>query len=228
MEIAILGTGTVGRTLAPAFAAAGHAVMIGTRDVGALLARTEPDAMGTPPFPAWHAEHPDIAVGRFAEAGARGELWVNATIGSGSLEALTAAGADGAGADGRIVMDTSNALDFSKGFPPSLFVCNTDSLAEQLQRALPRIRLVKVWNTMTAGLMADPGGLAGGEHTIPICGNDADAKATVTQILVAFGWRDVLDLGDLTNARGMEAYLLMWLSMYTAAGTPVVNTKVVR
>jgi 8-hydroxy-5-deazaflavin:NADPH oxidoreductase len=226
MQIGVLGTGVVGRTLAAAFAEAGHDVMIGTRDVDALLARTEPDAMGGPPFSAWHAEHPGVALGTLATTGEHGAAWVNATLGSASLDALTAAG--GKAAEGRVVMDTSNALDLSKGFPPSLFVCNTDSLGEQLQRALPQIRLVKVWNTMTAGLMADPGALANGDHSIPICGDDTDAKALVTTLLIGFGWRDVVDLGDLTNARGMEAYLLMWLSMYGAAGTPMVNTKIVR
>jgi predicted dinucleotide-binding enzyme len=226
MKIGILGTGIVGRTLAAAFAGAGHDVMIGTRDVDALLARTEPDAMGSPPFSAWHAEHQDIAVRTCSETGEHGDVWVNATLGSGSLDALTAAG--GKSTDGRIVMDTSNPMDLSKGFPPSLFVSNTDSLGEQLQRALPGIRLVKVWNTMTAGLMTNPLALADGDHSVPICGDDPDAKANVTDLLRAFGWRDVVDLGDLTNARGMEAYLLLWLSMYGVAGTPMVNTKIVR
>lgn len=226
MRIGILGTGAVGRAIAAGFVGAGHDAMIGTRDVDDLLARTEPDGMGNPPFSTWHPANSRVAVGTFAETGAHGELLVNATLGTGSLEALSSAGA--ADGEGRIVIDVSNPLDFSHGFPPSLFVGNTDSLAEQLQRALPGIRLVKAWNTMTAALMTNPGSLAGGDHSIPICGDDAGAKATVTDLLREFGWNDVLDLGDLTNARAMEAYVTLWLSLFNAVGTPMVNIKVVR
>ncbi len=225
MKVGILGTGTVGRTLAEAFVREGHDVMIGTRDVEALTARAEPDQSRTPPFSAWHAEHENIAMGPYAEAGKFGDLLVNSTAGGGSVEALRAAGAKDL--DGRIVIDTSNALDFSAGFPPSLFVGNTDSLAETIQREFPRIRVVKAWNTMTAALMTNPGMLAGGDHTIPICGDDEDAKKEVTSLLEGFGWRDVLDLGDLTGARGMEAYVLFWLNTYTALQNPIFNTKVV-
>jgi hypothetical protein len=226
MRIAILGTGVVGRALADGFARAGHEVMIGTRDVAALMARTEPDAMGNPPFAAWHPGRVSIAVGTFAEAGRHGELLVNATLGTASIDVLTAAGASEAG--GTIVIDTSNPLDFSAGFPPSLYVGNTDSLGEQIQRAFPGIRVVKTWNTMTASLMTNPGALAGGDHTILLCGNDADAKGDVARLLEGFGWTDVLDLGDITNARAMEAYLTLWVRMFSALGTPMVNMKVVR
>lgn len=226
MRVGIFGTGGVGRAMAEGFAREGHDVMIGTRDVEALLSRTEPDAMGTPPFAVWRDEHPGVAVGSFAEAGTHGEIWVNSTLGVGSIDALRAAGAEGA--EGRTVIDTSNPLDFSRGFPPSLFVGNTDSLAEQIQRAFPAVHVVKAWNTMTAALMTNPTVLAGGDHSIPICGNDAGAKGEVTALLEGFGWRDVLDLGDLSNARAMEAYVMLWLAMFTALGTPMVNTKVVR
>jgi predicted dinucleotide-binding enzyme len=226
VRVGILGSGVVGRTVAEGFAGAGHEAMIGTRDVEALLSRTEPDAMGGPPFAAWASEHTDVAVGTFEEAGTHGEIWVNSTLGAGSIDALRAAGAEEA--QGRTVIDTSNPLDFSRGFPPSLFVGNTDSLAEQIQRAFPAVRIVKAWNTMTAALMTNPTVLAGGDHTIPICGNDAAAKREVTTLLEAFGWKDVLDLGELSNARAMEAYVTMWLAMFTALGTPLVNIKAVR
>ncbi len=226
MRVGILGTGTVGRALAEGFAATGHDVMIGTRDVEALLSRAEPDAMGTPPFAAWRGEHPGVAVGTFAETGAHGEIWVNSTLGMRSIDALRAAGAEGA--EGRTVIDTSNPLDFSRGFPPSLFVGNTDSLAEQIQRAFPSVHVVKAWNTVTAALMTKPTLVADGDHTIPICGNDDAAKGAVTALLEGFGWRDVLDLGDLSNARAMEAYLHLWIGLLTALGTSMFNTKVVR
>jgi 8-hydroxy-5-deazaflavin:NADPH oxidoreductase len=226
MQIGMLGTGVVGRTLAEGFAFTGHDVMIGTRDVEALMARSEPDDRGTPSFTTWHEDHEAIQVGTFARTGEHAQLLVNATAGNGSVDALSAAGAGDV--DGRIVIDASNPLDFSAGFPPSLFVGNTDSLAEQIQRAFPATRVVKAFNTMTAALMTAPTALADGDHTIPICGNDDDAKHDVTVLLRAFGWNDVFDIGDLTGARAMEAYVTLWVRMYSALGTPMVNTKIVR
>jgi predicted dinucleotide-binding enzyme len=226
MKVGILGTGTVGRGLAEGFVREGHDVLIGTRDVDALMARTETDRMGTRPFAEWLAEHPGVAVGVFSRVGEHAELLVNATLGSASVDVLRAAAL--ADTPGRILIDASNALDHSGGFPPSLFVVNTDSLAERIQREFPDARVVKAWNTMTASLMTNPGLLAGGDHSIPICGNDDDARRQVADLLRSFGWRDVVDLGDLTAARGMEAYVLFWLGLYGAAGSPVVNTKIVR
>jgi 8-hydroxy-5-deazaflavin:NADPH oxidoreductase len=226
MKVGILGTGGVGRALAEGFVREGHGVLVGTRDVDELMARSEPDRMGTPPFAQWLAEHPGVAVGTFSHVGEHAELLVNATLGSASVDVLREAGL--ADAPGRIVIDASNALDHSGGFPPSLFVVNTDSLAEQIQREFPDARVVKAWNTMTASLMTNPGLLAGGEHSIPICGNDDDARRQVADLLRSFGWRDVVDLGDLTAARGMEAYVLFWLGLYGAAGSPLVNVKIVR
>jgi predicted dinucleotide-binding enzyme len=226
MRVGILGSGSVGRALAEGCTRLGHEVTIGTRDVDALMARNEPDQMGTPPFSSWHAEHGDVGVGTFAEAGRGADLIVNATVGTACIDALGAAGVADAG--DVIVIDTSNPLDFSKGFPPSLFVCNTDSLGEQIQRAFPSARVVKAWNTMTSGLMVHPEAVAGGDHTIPICGNDDEAKARVVELLTSFGWRDVLDVGDIAGARGMEAYLLLWLRLLPVHGTSMVNAKVVR
>ena len=226
MRIGILGTGVVGRALANGFTEQGHDVMIGTRDVEALMAHSEPDQMGNPPFAAWHAERDAIAVGTFAESGKHGELLVNATLGTASIDVLGAAGAGDVAS--RIVIDSSNPLDFSAGFPPALFVGNTDSLGEQIQRAFPGVRVVKSWNTMTAALMTNPGALAAGDHTIPICGDDDAAKGEVSALLHTFGWRDVLDLGDLTNARAMEAYVTLWIRMFSALDTPMINIKVVR
>jgi len=225
MKVGILGTGGVGRALAEGFAATGHDVVIGTRDVAGLLARIEPDQMGRPPFSAWSSEHPEMRVASFGEAGAHGDLLVNATLGSGSIDALRAAGAGDI--DARIVIDASNALDFSGG-SASLFVGLNDSLAERIQRAFPAARVVKAWNTMTAALMTNPDLIAGGDHSIPICGDDEDARREVARLLEEFGWRDVVDLGDLTAARAMEAYVLLWLRLYSTFDTPMVNVKVMR
>jgi predicted dinucleotide-binding enzyme len=226
MRIAVLGTGTVGRTLASSLSGLGHSVVIGTRDPQATLGRTGPDAMGTPPFSEWHTANQQISVETFAEAAAGSELVVNATNGGGSLEALAAAGT--ANLAGKVLMDVSNALDFSRGMPPLLNPVNTDSLGEQIQRAFPQARVVKTLNTMNAGIMVDPGRLAGGDHSVFVSGDDADAKQTVTGILETLGHRDVIDLGDITTARGAEMMMPVWLRLYGVLGTLDFNFKIVR
>jgi predicted dinucleotide-binding enzyme len=227
MNIGMLGTGIVGQTLAARLAERGHAVTIGTRDPAETLARAQPDAMGNPPFAAWHGQHPEVALGTFAEAAGHGEIVVNASNGSATLEVLRAAGA--AALDGKSLVDISNPLDYSRGMPPPLFVSNTDSLAEQIQQAFPNVKVVKALNTTTARVMAYPRQLAEGDHTMFVCGNDAGAKAQVVDLLRdGFGWHDVLDLGDLTAARGMEMFLPLWLRLFGALQTPIFNVKVVR
>lgn len=227
MRIGILGTGMVGQTLAAKLDALGHDVMIGTRDPAATLARNEPHPFGFPPFSAWHGEHPRVQVKTFAEAAQHGEVVLNGTNGVGSLEALGLAG--GGNLAGKVLIDISNPLDFSQGMPPSLTVCNTDSTGEQIQRAFPDVKVVKALNTVTAFLMVDPGLVNGGDHTLFICGNDAGAKGQVRGWLSEwFGWRDILDLGDITNARGMEMYLPLWLRAWGALGTGMFNVKIVK
>ena len=226
MRIAVLGSGMVGRTLAARLDQLGNDVMLGTRDPGTTLARTEPDAMGNPGFATWASVHLDVTVTTFDEAAATAELVVNATSGVASLEVLEAAGAENLA--GKVLLDVANPLDFSHGFPPTLLVKDTDSLAEQIQRAFPAARVVKSLNTMTANVMVDPEQLAGGDHTVFVSGNDAEAKQTVTELLESFGHSDVIDLGDLSTARGAEMLLPVWLRLYGALGTPVFNFKVVR
>lgn len=226
MRIAVLGTGTVGRTLAGALSGLGHSVAIGTRDPQATFARSSPGAMGTPPFSEWHTANQQISVETFAEAAAGSELVVNATNGGRSLEALAAAGT--ANLAGKVLIDVSNALDFSRGMPPLLNPVNTDSLGEQIQRAFPQARVVKTLNTMNAGIMVDPGRLAGGDHSVFVSGDDADAKQTVTGILETLGHRDVIDLGDITTARGAEMMMPVWLRLYGVLGTLDFNFKIVR
>jgi predicted dinucleotide-binding enzyme len=226
VKIGILGTGVVGQTLVAKLAALGHDTMLGTRDVGAALARTEAGPMEPQPFPDWHEQHPEVRLGTFAEAAAHGELVVNATAGVASLDALRLAGA--ANLDGKVLVDVANPLDFSSGMPPSLTVANTDSLGEQIQRAFAGARVVKTLNTMTAALMVDPAQLAGGDHHVFVSSDDAEAKAQVTSLLTdGFGWRQVIDLGDITSARGAEQLVALWLRLFAALGTPMVNVKVV-
>lgn len=226
MNIAVLGTGMVGRALAGKLAETGHAVVMGTRDPAVSLANSASDRMGNPPLSAWLSAHPGVSLADFAGAAAQGELVINAARGAASLEVLAAAGA--ANLAGKILVDISNPLDFSRGMPPSLFVSNTDSLAEQIQRAHPQIRVVKALNTLTAALMVNPESLAGGDHSVFICGDDEAAKLTVTNLLRSFGWRDIFDLGDLRNARGLEMALPVWISLMGVLQTPMFNFKIVR
>jgi len=164
--------------------------------------------------------------GTFADAAAFGEIAFNCTSGMGTLPALESARAALAG---KLLLDVSNPLDFSKGMPPTLFVSNGDSLGEQIQRALPDAKVVKTLNTVNCELMVDAARVAGGEHDVFVCGNDAGAKGRVTEILRGwFGWKHVIDLGDLTASRATESYLHLWLKLYGALKTADFNVKVVR
>lgn len=219
MRIAVLGTGMVGRTLAVGLQHLGNDVVVGTRDPAATLLRDGTDGFGT-----WAAAHPEVVVASFAEAAAGADLVVNALFGEASTAGVRAAGI----AAGTVLLDVSNPLDASGGFPPSLFVSNTDSLAEQLQRDFPDLRVVKSLQTMTAHLMTAPGQLAGGDFSTFVCGNDPAAKQLVTELLTSLGHRDVIDLGDLAGARGTEAVVLLWLRLWQVLGTADFSFKVVR
>jgi 8-hydroxy-5-deazaflavin:NADPH oxidoreductase len=227
MDIAILGTGTVGRTIGGRFAELGHAVVIGTRDVDQTLARTESDAMGNPPYAQWQEGQPKVRLAPYADAGAHGELVVNATSGEGSLAALEAVGAENLA--GKVIVDIANALDFSQGRPPVLSVANTDSLGEQIQRAYPDARVVKTLNTMGAPVMVEPSRVPGVHHVF-VAGEDAEAKETVKALLQELGWSDdsIIDLGGIRAARGTEMYLPLWLSLWGTLGTGDFNIGIAR
>jgi 8-hydroxy-5-deazaflavin:NADPH oxidoreductase len=209
MQIAILGTGAAGPALGKAFSAAGHQVIIGTRDPEQTRARDE-----------W-AEI-DLPLAAYEDLDA--EVFINATNGRGSLSALQAVGD---ALNGNVVIDASNALDFSQGFPPSHFVSNTDSLAEQLQRELPEARIVKMFNTMANEVMINPRGLTD-DSTVFVAGNDPGARQAAASLAADLGWADVFDLGDLTAARGLEMYLPLWVRIFAQLGRPQFNIKLVR
>jgi predicted dinucleotide-binding enzyme len=225
MRIGILGTGMVGRTLAGRLSELGHELRIGTRDPDETLSRGV-DARGNPSLRDWLDEHPGVALATFAEAAAHAEVVINATSGIRSLEALRRV--DAGDLDGKVLLDLANALDSSRGMPPALGVSEGDSLAEQIQREFPAARVVKSLNTMSAPVMVHPEYVGGGDHTVFISGNDAAAKSTVTELLRAFGHTDVIDLGDITTARGPEMYMSLWLRLWAPLGTPMFNVKVVR
>ncbi|HEY3494106.1 MAG TPA: NAD(P)-binding domain-containing protein [Polyangiaceae bacterium] len=215
MKIGVLGTGMVGNVIASKLVALGHEVRMGSRSKGNEKAL------------AWVKEAGSLASeGSFADAAAFGELAFLCTSGAGSLAAVESAKA---GLSDKILIDISNPLDFSKGFPPTLFVSNQDSLGEQIQRALPSTRVVKTLNTVNCQVMVDAARVAGGDHDMFVCGNDAAAKGRVTEILRGFfGWRNVLDLGDISCARATEAYLHLWLRLYGSLKTGDFNVRVVR
>jgi predicted dinucleotide-binding enzyme len=216
MRIAVLGTGTVGRTLAGKLVQAGHHVTMGSRS--ATNAAALEWAAGAGP----HAK-----AATFFDAAADGEVIINATPGSVSLEVLAAASTKNL--DGKVLLDVANPLDLSAGFPPSLSISNTDSLAETIQRSFPTTRVVKALNTMRADVMVAPDRLAGGDHDVFMAGDDAQAKEVVTGLLREFGWRPehIRDLGALEAARGMEMWLPLWLRIFLRQGDRVFNIKVV-
>ncbi len=226
VRLGIVGTGVVGKTIAARLAGLGHDVMVGTRDPEETMSRTEPDRYGNPPFSAWQQDHPEVKLGTFGEAAAHGEMVVNATAGAVSLEALDMAGEENL--NGKVLIDISNPLDFSKDMPPTLSVSNTDSLGEQIQRRFSEAKVVKTLHTMNAYLMVDPAQLAGGEHTVFVSGDDAEAKEAVSELLRSFGWTDIIDLGDISTARGTEMLLPVWLRLFGALQKPIFNFKIVR
>jgi hypothetical protein len=214
MRIGVLGTGMVGSTIGTKLVGLGHEVMMGSREAGGEKAQAWVEEAG-----------PGASEGTFADAAAFGELVFNCTAGIHSLAALQAAGPTNLA--GKVLVDVANPLDFSQGFPPSLAVSNTDSIGEQLQRALPETRVVKALNTMNCSVMVDPGAVPG-DHAAFLCGEDAAAKAQVAALIGTFGWppERILDLGGIRSARGMEMYLPLWLELMGALGTGTFNIGV--
>lgn len=217
MNIGILGTGMVGDAIGTKLIQLGHKVKMGSR------------AANNEKASAWVTKNGATAsAGTFADATQFGEIIFNCTSGVGSLDALRAAGSKNLSE--KILIDISNPLDFSKGMPPSLTVSNTDSLGEQIQRAFPDVKVVKTLNTLSNPLMVNPSLINNGDHTIFMSGNDADAKAKVLSLLVSFGWKseNVIDLGDITTARGTEQLLPIWVRLYGKFQTPMFQFKVVK
>lgn len=225
MKIGILGTGMVGRAHAARLAELGHNVTLGTRDVDATRKVIEADQMGNPPFAEWEAAHESVTLKTFAEAAQESEMVLNALKGEVSLETLRSIADE---LQGKVLVDIANPLDFSQGMPPSLSIVNTNSLGEETQKALPGTKVVKAFNTLNAYLQVDPKRLADGKHTLFIAGNDADAKKAVRDLATEYGWTDVLDLGDITNARGTEMLLPIWLRLWGALQTAEFNFHIVR
>lgn len=211
MKIAVLGTGAVGQAIATKLIQLGHEVKMGSRTSTNEKAVTWMKSAGA------LASH-----GTFADAASFGEIIFNCTKGDVALEVLKSAGEKNL--EGKILVDISNPLDFSKGFPPTLFVCNDNSLGEMIQKFFPKTKVVKTLNTMNCKLMVNPS-LVAGDHSAFLSGNDADAKAEVKKLLASFGWneKNMIDVGDITTARGTEQLLPLWVRLYGAFGNADFN-----
>lgn len=224
MKLGMIGAGVVGQTLATKLIANGHDVMLGIRKVTeGELAKPRNRAE---PLATWQARTGG-KVGTFAEAAAHGEIVFNVTSGTVSLAALQAAGADNLA--GKVLVDVSNPLDFSEGMPPFLPAALSErtSVGETIQTAFPRSRVVKAFNTISSVVMVDPGLLPGVE--LMIAGNSDAAKAEVTRIARdEFRWQEVVDLGDISGARGTEHLMPLWLRLFLQGGSPLVALKVLR
>lgn len=219
MKIAVLGTGGVGKAFATRLTELGHEVSLGTREVAASKTKLSE----------FFEKNPNVKLHTFADSAAFGNIVINVTKGENTLEAVKSAGHKNLA--GKVLIDISNPLDFSNGMPPSLFPqwSNTNSLGEEIQKMMPETKVVKTLNTMWNGLMLNPNLIANGNHINYICGNDAGAKKTVTNLLHEFGWKDenLLDLGDISAARATEATLPIWLRVYGAKKSGAFNFNIV-
>jgi predicted dinucleotide-binding enzyme len=214
MKIAVVGTGVAGYEIGSKLVALGHDVMMGSRSATHEKAVEWVKRTGS-----------KASQGTFADAAAFGEIAFNCTNGEGAVAAVQAGAAS---LKGKIVIDITNPLDFSRGFPPALTFRGEDSLGEQIQRAVPDAKVVKSLNTVNCKVMVNPA-LVKGDHDVFVGGNDAGAKAEVTRILRDwFGWKSVVDLGDITTSRGVEGYLLLWVRLFGPMGGPNFNIKVMR
>ena len=214
MNIGVMGTGMVGNAIATKLVQLGHHVMMGSR------------TNNNPKAAEWiKSAGKNASQGTFADAAKFGEMLFNCTSGNGSIPALKSAGEENL--SNKILVDIANPLDFSRGMPPSLTVCNTDSLGEQIQKTFSSAKVVKTLNTVNASIMVSPNVLPG-EHSIFICGNDAEAKRKVTELLQSFGWKSIIDLGDITSARATEMVLPIWIRLMQVLGTPKFNFKIVK
>jgi predicted dinucleotide-binding enzyme len=213
MRFGVLGTGMVGKAIATKLIHLGNEVMMGSRS------RENKEAVD------WAAKNGNKAShGTFKDAAEFGDIIFNCTLGSASLNALRMAGEDSLA--GKIVVDVSNPLDFSKT-PPSLIVCNVDSLGEQVQRMLPASKVVKALNTVNCDVMVNPS-ILGGDSDLFICGNDDEAKRVVSKVLKDFGWNSIIDLGDIGGSRAMEMLMPMWLRLFASYKNPHFNYKIVK
>lgn len=219
MKISILGSGLVGRNLAARLSEVGHELILGTRNPVVTAERDD--------VAQWRRQHPAVSLATFPKAARSAEVVFNAVAGIRSLDALREAGA--ANLDGKVLIDLALPLDLSRGLPPTLVVANDDSLGEQIQRALPRARVVKTLNSVYTEVMVDPARLPG-SHNLFLSGEDAVAKEVAASLLEQLGWprADLIDLGGIVTARAVEMYSQLYFALVGALDTFDLNISVVR
>ena len=215
MKVGILGSGSVGKVLGGGFAALGHEVMMGTR---------EPEREDVK---AWSKKAGGkTSAGSFAEAAGFGEVVVLATAWSGTANAIELA--EPANLAGKVVIDTTNPLDFSvPDSPPLLAIGGNDSAGERVQRWMPEARVVKAFNHVGNADMVDPK-YTDGPPTMFYCGNDDAAKKVVGKVLADFGWKDPVDLGGIESARYTEPLAMIWITYYFRTGKGGHAFKLIR
>ncbi len=214
MKIAVLGTGMVGNTIGIKLIQLGHQVMMGSRTADNEKAKLWVNNNGS-----------NASQGTFADAAKFGEMIFLCTKGEATLDVLRMAGLSLF--NGKTVIDISNPLDFSNGMPPSMFICNTNSLGEEVQKLIPDAYVVKTLNIVNCEVMVNAN-KSNGDPTMFMSGNNQEAKSAASKILEDFGWKDIIDLGDITTARGTEMMLPIWLRTYMATKNGYIAFKVVR
>ena len=212
MKIGILGTGMVGETLGTKVVQLGHQVKMGSRTANNEAAARWVKAAGA-----------NASQGTFADAASFGEMIFLCLKGTVFLD--IAKSLDQKSVANKVVVDVSNPLDFSSG-TLTLSICNSNSLGEEVQKAIPAARVVKSFNTVNCEVMVDPA--KGGDPTMFVCGNDDAAKKQFTELIKTLGWRDIIDLGDITKSRGTEALMPLWMNLFGLFGTPHFGWKIVR
>lgn len=212
MKIGILGTGMVGETLGTKFIELGHQVKMGSRTANNESAVRWAKTAGA-----------NASQGTFADAAAFGDMVFICLKGAVFLDVAKTLGPEALA--GKVVVDVSNPLEFSNG-SLTLSICNTNSLGEEVQKAIPSAKVVKSFNTVNCDVMVDPA--KGGNPTMFVCGNDSGAKKQFTELIQTLGWRDVIDIGDITKSRGTEALMHLWMNLFGLFGTPHFGWKIVR
>lgn len=214
MKIAILGTGTVAQSLSEKFIELEYDVTLGTKNPQETKGRTTPNQVTGVSFSDWYKVNSKVKLSRFANVTQDVGLVINATQGTESLQVLNQIGKESL--KGKILLDIANPFDASKGV---MTICNTDSLGEQIQAAFPDTKVVKSFNTMNAYIMTHPNSIPG-NHNVFISGNDEYAKSVVKDLFKTIGWKEnnIIDLGDISTARGTELLLPIGLRLYGVFG----------
>lgn len=215
-KIGILGTGVVGQTIGSKLIELGYSVKMGSRTANNEKAASWVGKSGA-----------NSSAGTFEDAAKFGDIIFLCTKGDVTIDIVKLAKTENF--KGKTVIDISNPLDFSKGMPPSLIphLSNTNSLGEEVQKTIPEAHVVKTLNIVNCEVMVNAK-KSGGDPTMFVSGNNSESKAEVKSILNQFGWNDIIDLGDITTARGTEMLLPIWLRIWVATQNGYFAFKVVR